>query len=99
MLATRGCPFQCTFCSSPQMWTQVWKARRPAAVADEIESYMRRYGANDFQFQDLTAIVRKDWIVAFCKELLDRKLSITWQLPVGTRSEAIDAEVAQYLVA
>ncbi len=99
MLASRGCPFECTFCSSPNMWTQVWKARNPVLVADEIEFYMKKYGAIDFQFQDLTAIVRKDWIVAFCRELINRNLKITWQLPVGTRSEAIDAEVAKYLIA
>jgi len=98
MLATRGCPFECTFCSSPQMWTQLWKARNPIKVVDEIEYYAKAFRANDFQFQDLTAIVRKDWIVAFCQELIRRQLNITWQLPVGTRSEAIDAEVAQYLV-
>nr|NIQ02661.1 cobalamin B12-binding protein [Nitrospinaceae bacterium]NIR56603.1 cobalamin B12-binding protein [Nitrospinaceae bacterium]NIS87064.1 cobalamin B12-binding protein [Nitrospinaceae bacterium]NIT83918.1 cobalamin B12-binding protein [Nitrospinaceae bacterium]NIU46111.1 cobalamin B12-binding protein [Nitrospinaceae bacterium] len=27
MLATRGCPFQCTFCTSPNMWTTEWIAR------------------------------------------------------------------------
>ena len=99
MLATRGCPFRCTFCSSPNMWTQVWKARNPTKVIDEIEFYMKAYSANDFQFQDLTAIVRKDLIIAFCKELISRKLNITWSLPVGTRSEAIDGEVPELLMA
>ena len=98
MLASRGCPFECTFCSSPNMWTPVWKARHPAKVVDEMEFYVNRYQANDFQFQDLTAIVRKDWIIAFCKELIARRLNVTWQLPVGTRTEAIDAEVTEYLV-
>lgn len=99
MLATRGCPFRCTFCSSPQMWTQVWKARNPSKVIDEMENYVKVYGATDFQFQDLTAIVRKDWIISFCQELIDRKLNITWSLPVGTRSEAIDGEVPGLLMA
>src|SRR5262249_30207000 len=70
MLATRGCPFRCTFCSSPQMWTQVWKARDPKKVVDEMEHWKKVYGADDFQFQDLTAIVRKDWIISFCNELI-----------------------------
>ncbi len=98
MLATRGCPFRCTFCSSPQMWTQIWRARDPRKVVDEMQRWMKDYGANDFQFQDLTAIVRKDWIIAFCRELIDRKLKITWSLPVGTRSEAIDGEVPALLM-
>jgi anaerobic magnesium-protoporphyrin IX monomethyl ester cyclase len=99
MLATRGCPFQCTFCTSPQMWTQLWVARDPKLVVDEIQMYMRTYGAVDFQFEDLTAVVRKDWIVAFCDELIARGLRITFQLPSGTRSEAIDAECARKMKA
>jgi radical SAM superfamily enzyme YgiQ (UPF0313 family) len=97
IVATRGCPYQCTFCSSPQMWTTRYAARAPAKVVDEIEGYVRRYGAENIDFYDLTAIVRKDWIVAFCEELLRRRLDITWQLPSGTRSEAIDRDVAKLL--
>jgi radical SAM superfamily enzyme YgiQ (UPF0313 family) len=29
MLATRGCPYECTFCSNPEMWTTRWIARNP----------------------------------------------------------------------
>lgn len=97
ILATRGCPYQCTYCSSPNMWTPRWIPRAPRLVADEIEGYVKRYGAGNFPFQDLTAIVQKEWIVAFCRELLDRGLAVSWQLPTGTRSEAIDDEVAGLL--
>jgi anaerobic magnesium-protoporphyrin IX monomethyl ester cyclase len=99
MLATRGCPFQCTFCGSPGMWGTTWRARDPQQVVDEIESYMQRYGANDFHFEDLTAVVRKDWVLAFSQEVLRRGLKISWQLPSGTRSEAIDDEVARAMYA
>lgn len=98
-LATRGCPFQCTFCGSPGMWGTTWIARDPKLVVDEIESYIQRYGANDFHFEDLTAIVRKDWVLAFSQEILDRGLDISWQLPSGTRSEAIDLEASQAMYA
>ena len=97
MLATRGCPYQCTYCSAPNMWTPKWIPRDPVQVVDEIEYYIETYGARNFPFQDLTAIVKKDWIVQFCQELIRRELEITWQLPTGTRSEAIDAEVAGLL--
>lgn len=97
LLASRGCPYQCTFCSSPQMWTTLWKARKPELVIAEIKQYMRTYGATNFDFYDLTAIVKKSWIVEFCQLLEQEQLDITWQLPSGTRSEAIDSEVAQWL--
>ncbi|MFN7950557.1 MAG: radical SAM protein [bacterium] len=97
ILATRGCPYSCTYCSSPRMWTTRWVPRDPVDVASEIERYVRDYGARNFPFQDLTAIVRKDWIVRFCRELLARGLDVTWQFPSGTRCEVIDDEVAELL--
>lgn len=97
ILATRGCPYQCTYCSSATMWTTRWYPRDPVDVADEITHYVRTYGANNFPFQDLTAIVKKDWIIQFCNELLKRKLDIVWQFPSGTRCEVVDDEVADLL--
>ncbi len=79
------------------MWTPKWIPRDPAKVVDEIEYYVEHFGARNFPFQDLTAIIRREWIVDFCNRLLDRGLQITWQMPTGTRSEAIDAEVASLL--
>jgi radical SAM superfamily enzyme YgiQ (UPF0313 family) len=80
------------------MWTTRYVTRDPGDVADEIEHYYRAYGARNFPFQDLTAIVKRDWIVAFCDELLARGLEgITWQFPSGTRCEVIDDEVASLL--
>jgi radical SAM superfamily enzyme YgiQ (UPF0313 family) len=97
MLATRGCPYECTFCSNPEMWTTRWIARDPAKVLDEIQLYRDKYGATNFDFYDLTAIVKRSWIIDFTKMILDRHMQFTWQLPSGTRSEAIDGEVSRLL--
>jgi anaerobic magnesium-protoporphyrin IX monomethyl ester cyclase len=93
LLATRGCPYRCTFCSSPRMWTTRYTTRAPARVVDEIEDFVRRYRAENFDFYDLTAIIDRAWILEFCRELDARGLRITWQLPSGTRSEALDEPV------
>ena len=92
VLASRGCPYLCTFCSSPQMWGTRWEARLPEELLDEIEFYMDRYNATNFDFFDLTAIIRNDWIVTFCKLIIQRGLKINYELPLGTRSEALDDE-------
>tara|TARA_B100000949_G_scaffold235415_1_gene258482 strand:+ start:1570 stop:3315 length:1746 start_codon:yes stop_codon:yes gene_type:complete len=97
ILATRGCPYQCTYCSSPNMWSPLWIPRDPIGVVDEIEYNVKKLGARNFPFQDLTAIIKKDWIKAFCEELIKRDLKISWQLPSGTRSEVIDNEIAVLL--
>ncbi len=97
ILATRGCPYRCRYCSSANAWTTKWVAREAKQVVDEIEGYVETYGATNFPFQDLTAILKRDWIVEFCNELIARDLKITWQLPTGTRCEVIDNEVAALL--
>jgi radical SAM superfamily enzyme YgiQ (UPF0313 family) len=97
ILATRGCPYQCTYCANPGMWGTKWHPRDAKDVVDEIESYYKTYGATNFPFQDLTAILKRDWIIAFCKELLTRNMPITWQFPSGTRCEVVDDEVASLL--
>lgn len=94
MLATRGCPYQCTFCSSPQMWTTKYYMRDVDSVIDEIKWLINEYKVNNVDFMDLTAIIKKRWILDFCKRLKEENINITWQLPSGTRTEAIDMEVA-----
>lgn len=92
MLATRGCPYQCTFCSNQGMWGSPWIARRSQAVVDEMEAYVRRYGVENFVFSDLTAVVTRESIMSLCREIAARKLSVTWQLPT-LRTEAVDRDV------
>ncbi|HBP21107.1 MAG TPA: hypothetical protein DEA08_25385 [Planctomycetes bacterium] len=97
ILATRGCPYKCSFCSSPQMWTQRYYPRPPLEVIEEIEDYIRDYRIDCVEFYDLTAIVKKEWVMEFGTLLKERGLNLTWQLPSGTRSEALDAEVTKLL--
>lgn len=97
MLATCGCPYECTFCSNPLMWTTRWTARKTELVVEEMERYIQEYRATNFDFYDLTAIVQRDWIVDFCRLIIKRGHDITWQLPSGTRSEALDGEVTRLM--
>jgi radical SAM superfamily enzyme YgiQ (UPF0313 family) len=64
--------------------------RKPELVVNEIEHYINRYEARNIDFMDLTAFTRKSWIMEFCKEIQDRSLNFTWQLPSGTRVEQMD---------
>ncbi|MDW8274526.1 MAG: radical SAM protein [Chitinophagales bacterium] len=97
VLATRGCPYECTFCTSPDMWGTRYFMRSPDNVIAEIEYMKETYGATHFEFYDLTAIIQKKWIVEFAQKIVEKNLKITWKIPGGTRSEAIDEEVAYWL--
>lgn len=93
IVATRGCPYRCTFCSSPQMWTTRYVMRDVILVVDEIEQYIKQYRVENIDFYDLTFVIKKQWTLDFCAEVKRRGLSFTWQLPSGTRSEVLDDDV------
>ncbi|MCH7808856.1 MAG: B12-binding domain-containing radical SAM protein [Planctomycetes bacterium] len=93
ILGTRGCPYRCRFCSSVAMWTTRFFMREPRDIVDEMESYMRQYGATEFHFQDLTFVINRAWVMRVADEIHSRNLGIIWKLPSGTRSEAFDQEL------
>ena len=99
LLGTRGCPYRCRFCSNPLMWTTSFYMRDPKDIVDEIEAYRSEYGATEFQFQDLTFVINRGWVLRVAEEICRRNLKITWKLPGGTRSEAFDAELLTALSA
>jgi radical SAM superfamily enzyme YgiQ (UPF0313 family) len=96
-MVSRGCPFQCTFCSNPLMWTTLYRLRDTEDVVAEIEHYRRRYGITSLQLYDLTAITKKSWTLELGAKLLARGIALKWSLPSGTRSEALDAETLAVL--
>lgn len=97
ILATRGCPYECTFCSNPEMWTTKYNVRPPEDVINELEIYKRKFGITGFDFCDLTAVFHKKWIIDFTSQLIEKKLDLTWAPPVGTRSEVFTHEVVSLM--
>lgn len=97
IMASRGCPYQCTFCSSPTMWTTRYTLRDIEDLLSEIKSYIARYNITALQFYDLTAITKRRWTIEFCNRLISEGINIKWSLPSGTRSEALDSETLSFL--
>jgi anaerobic magnesium-protoporphyrin IX monomethyl ester cyclase len=93
--ATRCCPYSCTYCSIPQIWGTKYLMREYDEVINEITHLHKNYWGIDFY--DLTVIKKKEWIINFCNAILDKNLKISFQIPAGTRTEAIDLEVANLL--
>ena len=97
MIISRGCPYQCTFCSSPGMWTTRYVLRDVDDVICEIKTYIERYDITSVQLYDLTAITKKRWALDFCQRLLDENINLNWSVPQGTRSEILDEETLSML--
>ena len=97
MMASRGCPYECTFCSNPLMYGRRYYLRQIDDLINQIKFYIEKYKITGFQFYDLTAIIRKDWVLEFCEKLKENNINLEWSLPSGTRSEALDLDVLKAL--
>jgi len=97
MLMSRGCPYECSFCSNKGMWDGQWIMRDPQLIIEEIKKYIKIYKINHVDFFDAAAIISKEKIVKFCNLLINEKLQISWALPSGSRSEVLEKDVLALL--
>ncbi|MCG6910706.1 MAG: radical SAM protein [Deltaproteobacteria bacterium] len=74
---TRGCPGNCTFCSSPLFWGHKVRAHSPDYFVDQLER-LNQKGVNHFYFSDDTFTYRATTVVDICREIIRRGLDITW---------------------
>lgn len=93
LMTTRGCPYQCTFCSNKDMWTMRYVMRDIDDIVAEVKYYYEKYHVTSFQIYDLTAITKRKWFIDLLHKLIELDIPVGWSFPSGTRSEIIDAEV------
>ncbi len=99
VLASRGCPHRCAFCSAPAMWTGGWRKRTPENIVREMTDYQRDYHTREFLFRDISSFISRSWTRELCLAIHEQLPGIRWQMPVGARPEIMDEETAALLVA
>jgi len=97
LMTTRGCPYQCTFCSNKDMWTTRYVMRDIDDVVAEVKHYYEKYQITSFQLYDLTAITKRKWFIELLDRLIELNLPVEWSFPSGTRSEILDEELLRKL--
>jgi anaerobic magnesium-protoporphyrin IX monomethyl ester cyclase len=73
----RGCPFTCRFCSQWKFWRK-YRVRDPKKFADEIETLVRDFKVGFFILADEEPTIHRKKFVAFCEELIARKIEVHW---------------------
>ena len=87
--STRGCPFECTFCASPELWGRRIRYRSPENVVDEIEYLVKEFGVREIHFEDDNLTLKRSHVEAICELILERRLDISWATPNGIRVDTI----------
>jgi radical SAM superfamily enzyme YgiQ (UPF0313 family) len=78
LMATRGCPYNCIYCSSPKTWQRKVTFRSPENVINEIIYVKDRYGTEEFSFKDDCLTINKKFIVTLCDLMIKEKINIQW---------------------
>lgn len=78
VIYSRGCPYNCKFCSSPSLWKNKVYCRSICNVIEEVRYLIKEYGVNYIFFEDLTFTMDSNRIVNLCEEFIRAKLGIHW---------------------
>jgi hypothetical protein len=77
ILASRGCPRRCAFCSETSKAR--FRQRAAPAVVAEMEWAAAQYGKRNFHFHDDLINASAAWTDEFCGALLERGHRFTWE--------------------
>ena len=83
IMASRGCPEQCSFCTTPEMWGQKVRWRNIDDIVEEINNAIRDYNVGEIQWEDDSLTANKSRLETLCNEL--EKIGLPWCTPNGTK--------------
>lgn len=78
IVAARGCPMNCAFCNTHEMWGRKTRYRSPDNVIEEIEFTVNEFGARYLAFRDDIFGVKRKWLEEFCEKMIAKTFPIRW---------------------
>jgi len=91
MNTSRGCPFQCAFCSVKSVWGANYTYMNAERILAEIEYLIKDYGAQGIYFREDHFTLREQRTVEFCEQLLHKPWQIQWACE--TRVDALSEDL------
>jgi anaerobic magnesium-protoporphyrin IX monomethyl ester cyclase len=95
MMTSRGCPYQCTFCSVAPVWNFESYSRSPQNIVEEMKALNTRAGVDLFLFQDEFFVSGKKQVMDFCREIQKEGLDVEFK--AFGRVNLVDGEMMRAL--
>jgi radical SAM superfamily enzyme YgiQ (UPF0313 family) len=95
-ITSRGCPFQCTWCSKAVFGDGLRK-RSVSSVLAEMRLLRERYGVEQFWIADDVFSIDKRWAKSFCRAVVEAGLETPFECE--TRVDVFDQEVLDLMAA
>lgn len=99
IMATRGCPYRCTFCQPTlsEIFGKKMRTRSPESILNELSHLVEKYSINAFMFEDSTFIVDHKWVTEICRGMIERRFNLKWCCNV--RADLLTEELVDTMVA
>lgn len=78
MVAIRGCPYHCSFCSNNSVFGKKIRAISPEKLVEIIKYAKANFGAREISFWDDSMTVNKGWMFEFCRLMVEEDIDVTW---------------------
>lgn len=91
VITSRGCPFQCDFCSRP-IFGNTFRSRTASNIVQEVEA-VQKLGYQRVWFADDCFTLNRGRLMEICEELIRRNIMIGWECL--SRVDTVDLSVAE----
>ena len=88
MNASRGCPFNCSFCSVGSIWGKQYTYFSADRIISEIEYLIKKFDAKGIYFREDNFTLNLERVKDFCEKLVKKNLNIQWACE--TRVDTLD---------
>jgi len=92
MIATRGCPYTCTFCGAPQSMGKKIRTRSPENLLAEIRELKEKFDIHEIHFMDDNFTLDRPFLKSFCREVIRTGVKFDWACPNGVRLNSLTEE-------
>jgi anaerobic magnesium-protoporphyrin IX monomethyl ester cyclase len=97
MITSRGCPFNCSFCNTPEISGRKWRSYNPERLLREIKHLKENLGVREIFIQDDNFTIDPQRVINICNLLEKESMDVRFSLPSGIRLETINPEMINTL--
>jgi magnesium-protoporphyrin IX monomethyl ester (oxidative) cyclase len=90
MVTSRGCPFNCCFCSIHLHMGKKFRAHSAEYVLNHVKYVVDTYNVKNVFFEDDNLTFDLKRFEAICNGLIDGKIKIGWDTPNGVRADHLN---------
>lgn len=93
MITSRGCPYNCVFCSIHLHMGRKWRAHSKEYVTSHIKHVINNYGVHHIHFQDDNLTLDIERFESILDALIDEGIRFTWDTPNGVRADRLTEDL------